>query len=229
MQRDDTIWQAIAGVAVLCLVVITIVLVKREFFETDVAFASVPGDEKRLEAVPVNDWDRVKNGGHRMGPADAPVTIVEFSDFQCPACARFANNVFPTLEEVFPGKLSLVYRHWPLRMHPYAYPAARAAECAAAQGRFEVFHDLLFQQRDSLGSKPFTQFAREAHVPDVAQFDRCASSTAPVPAVEADMAEARRIGGTGTPTLVINGILLRPPYSPKAVTEQIRAALDRRN
>jgi protein-disulfide isomerase len=123
--------------------------------------------------------------------------------------------------------VALLYRHWPLPNHRFAFPAARASECAAKQGRFEAFHDVLFAQQDSLPAKSFAQFAREAGDPNLAAFERCASSQQPVVAIERDLAEARRIGGTGTATIVINGMLIRAPYSDGSLAAQVQKALDR--
>jgi protein-disulfide isomerase len=226
---NERIWQVLAAVAVSCLTVMTVILVKREFAGTPTyaaAAASVPMPNLAAEPpVPVADWRSVSSVGHRIGPADAPVTIVEFSDFECPFCARFAQQTFPALQRRFQGQVALLYRHWPLSNHRYAYPAARAAECAAAQGRFQAMHDLLFEQREQLGTKTFGVFAREAGVADPVAFDACFDAPGPVPAIERDIAEARRIGGRGTPTLVVNGMLMRPPYSEEALALQIEAAL----
>jgi protein-disulfide isomerase len=123
--------------------------------------------------------------------------------------------------------VALLYRHWPLPNHRFAYPAARASECAAEQGRFEAFYTVLFAQQDSIPNKSFTQFAREAGVPDLDAFERCAASTDPVPAIERDVADVRRIGGTGTPTIIIDGMLMRTPYSDGSFAEQVQAAIDR--
>ena len=166
-RSNEIVWQVLASVAVLCLVVLTAAVAKREFFEpppapVGVSAATMPDP---TPPVPVRDWERVASGGHRMGHVNAPVTIVEFADFQCPACRRFATEIFPMLQAQFGDQMALVFRHWPLPNHPYSYDAARAAECAAAQGRLEAFHDLVFSQRDSLEVEPFRRFARTPACP----------------------------------------------------------------
>jgi protein-disulfide isomerase len=228
-------WLTLAVVTASCIVVNTAILVRNTFWPGSVTVEIPVGPSLAMPAGPpppqppveVDDWKRVAGGGHRMGPADAAVTIVEFSDFECPACRRFASETFPALQQRFPGQLALVYRHYPLRSHAAALPAARAAECAASQGRFEAFHDVLFAQVDSLRGLAFRWLAGQAGVADLDAFDRCAKSTARVSAIEADLAEVRRIGGQGTPTLVVNGMLIRPPYSPAALSGHIQAALTR--
>ena len=232
--QTDRLWRVLAVVTASCIVLITAILVRNTIWpsmavEMPVG-ATMPtreGPAPPQPPVEVDDWKRVAGRGHRIGPLDAAVTIVEFSDFECPACRRFATETFPALQQRFPGQVSLLYRHYPLRSHLAALPAARAAECAAAQGRFEAFHDVLFAQGDSLRALAFGWLAKEAGVADLPSFDRCAKSTARVPAIEMDLAEVRRIGGQGTPTLVVNGMLVRPPYSPAALSGHIQAALTR--
>jgi protein-disulfide isomerase len=230
----DIVWQILAGTAVVCLMLITVVVVRREFFPAfpQIAGLSETNDGQRAAQaapeppVPVDDWARVSGSGHRIGPSDAPVTIVVFSDFQCPFCARFATQVLPALQKSFPGKVTMLFRHWPLSGHQWAYPAARAAECAADQGRFEQFHNAVFASQSALGTKPFVDYAKEAGVANLREFEKCTKVTVPLRSITEDVTEARRIGGRGTPTIVINGLRLRPPYSPEAIGERVRAAMD---
>jgi protein-disulfide isomerase len=229
-QRNDLIRRILAIVAVLCLVIMTVVVVRRKFFDAgDYQIVYVNGGAPRQSLAPVDAWKRVAGAGHRIGPQSAPVTVVEFSDFEGPACARYANETLPEIKKRFPDQVSVLFRHWPLRRHRLAYSAARAAECAAEQGRFEEFHNILFAGRDSLHTKPLADFARDAGVKDLSAFERCASSSEQLPAVEADIAEAIRLGGTGTPIIVINGLMIRPPYSTSILIEHIRVALSRVN
>jgi protein-disulfide isomerase len=231
--HSDQLWRVLAVVTASCIMLITAILVRNTIWPAAAELQSPRldrGTESGLVPPPpveVDDWKRVASSGHRIGPANAAVTIVEFSDFECPACRRFANETFPALQQRFPGQVALLYRHYPLRAHAAALPAARASECAAAQGRFEAFHKVLFSQTDSLRALAFQWMAREARVADRDAFARCVASTARVSAIEMDLAEARRIGGQGTPTLVVNGMLVRPPYSPAALSGHVQAALSK--
>jgi protein-disulfide isomerase len=158
-----------------------------------------------------------------MGPQGAKVTILEFADFECPACRQFE----PTLRAArakYPSDVAVVFRHWPLPYHHFALPAARAAECANAQGRFEAMHDLLYARQDSLGLKSFASFAADAGVADTAAFDVCNRSGGPVMALAADTTDARQLGGRGTPTVVVNGLLLGVPNG-AALDKAIQDAL----
>jgi protein-disulfide isomerase len=202
MALRDALSNTFIGAAVLCAVVSTALMVRREFRPLG---ASTPINR---DPTPVKDWQRYAVTGHRMGPASARVTILEFADFECPVCRSFTTGPLEYVRSKHPDDIQVVFRHWPLSYHRFAYPAARASECAAAQGRFDAFHDLIYAKQDSLGLKPFSGFAREAGVSDSAAFDRCNTTPGSVLAIDADVAAARVIGGHGTPTIVINGLML---------------------
>ena len=194
---------------VCCAMLITGAVVRREFFPAD-ASAAQPDMKPR----PVDNWDQLAAAGQRMGPANAPVQIVEFSDFQCPFCATFRGTL-ATLRAKYPERVSVLYRHYPIdALHPQARTAALASECAGEQGRFEAYHDLLFAQQDSIGSKPWEQWAAEAGVPDAAAFARCVNEERLLGNVERDVQLATETGISLTPTLIINGTLV-----PGALTE----------
>lgn len=180
-----------------CTLFVTGVVAHRQFFDNRA---------NALEATPIDNWDDVISGGHRIGPLDAKVTVVEFSDFQCPFCREFATGTLGEVRRRFPKDVAVVYRHWPLSIHQWAYPAARAAECAAEQGRFIEFHDLLFAKQDSIGSKPFVGFALESGITNLDAFESCTEGTQMDPAIEEDIRLAKAVGGLGTPTVVVNGI-----------------------
>jgi len=124
---------------------------------------------------------------------------------ECAACRWFALEGFPQLEKRYGDSISLVYRHYPLDQHPSAYGAAVATECAAEQGRFKAFHDSVYSQQKLLGLKSFSVFASESGVPNISKFEACLVDSSKHAAVDADLREAKAIGSTGTPTIVING------------------------
>jgi protein-disulfide isomerase len=209
---------AFALSAVVVAAVVVTVAVRREFLPP----AQDPS-EAITEPVPVENWEELIATGHSVGPRDAGATILVFEDFECPACRQFALGPLRELRSRYGDDVRVVHRHWPLPYHRFAYPAARASECAAAQGRFEAYRDLLFEKQDSLGLKTFTAFAVESGVPDIPAFDECNSETQPLPAITADSAAARGVGGTGTPTVLING--LRLPRT-RLLVPLVEAALD---
>ena len=146
------------------------------------------------------------------GDPDAPVIIVEFSDFQCPFCSRFFQQTLPQLEENYinTGKVKFVYRDLPLdSLHPNARPAHIAAECADEQGKFWEYHDILFEnqgQWNRLASEDLEnslkQYAQDLSL-DVPSFETCLSSDEIADEVNKDVLDARSYGATGTPTFFI--------------------------
>ena len=206
-----------SAVVVLCAVVLTGLVVRRELFPAS------PASSIREQVVA--DWRRYAAEGRRTGPAGAPVTVVVFSDFQCPACRMLAESL-DSVQARHPGQVAVVYRHFPLTsVHPHAAAAARASECAGDQGRFDAFHHALFREQALLGIEPWRRFAAGAGVPDLDAFDRCVAGSAPDAAVLRDGEAGRRLGVTGTPTLLINDHRFQgaPPLA--ELERQIRRAL----
>jgi len=144
--------------------------------------------------------------GPVRGPSEAPVTIIEFSDFQCPYCVRAA----PTLKklgEVYGDRLRLVYRDMPLAIHPFAPKAAEAAACAREQGKFWEMHDRLFDAKGRLEIADLKIYARDIGL-DGAAFASCLDSGRNESRWKADKAAAEGYGITGTPAFFINGRLV---------------------
>jgi protein-disulfide isomerase len=154
----------------------------------------------------IPNWRELASVGHRFGPDDAVVTILEWGDYECPPCTYF-EGVVRQVQDKHPGAVLRVYRHWPLTTHRYAYAAARAAECASTQGYFAEYHRLLYSDPYWLGDA-FLRFAEEAGVPDIDEFQICIENTETVPEIERDIAAVKEMGGRGTPALVINGVYL---------------------
>lgn len=204
---------------VICVIIVTAVIVRHEFFS--------PSVEPKVQTAKLSaeQWREATSAGHRMGPENAPVIIVEFADFECPACRAVTRSVLRPLQAVYANRLAVVFRHWPLSYHTHAYPAARAAECAALQGRFTEFHDLLYSHQDSLGRKSFSSFAKDAGVSDLNAFDHCNASTDTVTAIETDIREVTSLGGQGTPTILVNGMQLKSIPDSGSLDAMIRAAL----
>jgi len=149
------------------------------------------------------------------GRRDAPVTLYEMSDFQCPYCRAFALGTLPLLEQEYitTGKVRLVYINLPLTSaHPNAEAAARFAMCAARQDRFWAMHDLLFRHQDEWAKLPkpdgfFLALGDSARL-DRTALTRCVAAKATAAEVDADAARARRAGAVSTPTFYVEGGLL---------------------
>lgn len=147
------------------------------------------------------------SAGQRLGSTKARVVIVEFSDFQCPFCRRL-QNILAELRSRHPEDVSIVFRHYPLRSHPLARPAAIASECAGVQGRFEEFSNLLFQRQDSIGLVSWQDFAARSKVSDADEFKRCLSSSTAHDRVAQDISAGSKLQLEGTPALIVGDELL---------------------
>lgn len=157
-----------------------------------------------------------------MGKEDAPVTLIEFSDFQCPFCNRFA----PTLKQVnekYGDKVRIVYRQYPIpSIHPFAFKASEASLCANEQGKFWELHDWMFANQSRLGVADLKQKAGEMGM-DRKKFDTCLDTGRYVEQVQRDMADGVKVGITGTPAVFINGVELKGGAVP---FETVAAAID---
>ncbi len=143
------------------------------------------------------------------GRRDAPVTIIECSDFQCPYCAAFAHDALVKLRkhEIKDGKVRLVFKYFPLPFHQYAEKAAEAAECAKNQGEFWRMHDLLFDADGNLDVDSLKAYAKRLGL-EQKEFDRCLESGETAETVRADKSACESAGVSGTPTFFINGKML---------------------
>jgi len=147
---------------------------------------------------PVIEAKRAKRGADK-----AVITIVEYSDFECPFCSRF----HPTLQQAmteYEGKIRWVYRHFPLSFHPQARPAALASECAAEQGKFWEYADKLFENQTQLSDTYYTQLAGELGL-NTNQFKDCYDSEEYASRVDSDQAGGAQAGISGTPGSFIIG------------------------
>lgn len=200
----------------LCVIILTGMTARREFFP--------PAQKKQGETVAVPNWRTYTDAGQWIGPRDATVTIVEFADFQCPAC-RVAATRMQALRRRYPDRVAVLYRHAPIPSHEFAAPAARASICAADQGRFEAYHDALFAHQKRIGEISWAEFADSAGVPDARAFASCIQRGGPNPVLERDQKAAERLGVTATPTLLINDQLIVGAPSEEELATLVEKAL----
>jgi protein-disulfide isomerase len=198
----------VSGMMVLCAVVMTGLVARRELHQYSAAQASrVAADT----VTPVDNWREIAAAGSSIGPAAADVILTEFSDYQCPFCKRFY-EVAARLRERYPGQVASSYRHFPLdRIHPHAKSMALAAECAGIQSAFEAFHNAVYASAESIGVITPAAFAKRAAVPDLESFSKCLDREEPAARIKADSVAGRRIGVLGTPTIMVNGWLIHGP------------------
>lgn len=140
-----------------------------------------------------------------LGPEDAPIVVVEFSDYQCPYCQLWHQAVFPQLMATYEGKIRFIYRDFPLSGHPEAIPAATAANCAGEQGAYWRFHDALFSMSYGLSNEAYHRYAADLGL-DTGTFAQCLQEGNARKEVLADYQSALGLGVQSTPTFFINGI-----------------------
>jgi len=163
--------------------------------------------------VEARDWAR--------GPASAPVTLLEYGDFECPACGR-AFHELKRLERGLHDRIRFVFRHFPLsQMHPHATLAAEAAEAAGAQGKFWEMHDTLFVNQGALALDALLSYARQLRL-DVQRVSLDLDQHLFLPKVRRDFLDGVRSGVNGTPTLFINGTRWDGPYTAEALLRGMR-------
>jgi protein-disulfide isomerase len=160
---------------------------------------------------------------HVLGPADAPVTLLEYGDYQCPSCGA-AYPMVKAIQKRLGAKLRFVFRNMPLsEIHPYAELAAEAAEAAAAQARFWEMHDMLYEHQDELGADLVRTLAKRLHL-DVARFEEDLVARRFRDHVKRDFMGGVRSGVNGTPTFFVDGVR----YDGSLDEQSLEAALRQR-
>ena len=157
----------------------------------------------------------IQAGRAIIGPADAKITIVEYSDFECPYCSRGYATVKEVLKE-YKGKVRLVFKHLPLEFHPKAMPAAKYFEAIARQSPEKAYkwHDIVFERQSDLRAKgeAFMKDAAKKAGADLAKLQKDLTDATLMTRINADMEEAKKFGFNGTPGFIINGVSLRGAY-----------------
>jgi protein-disulfide isomerase len=161
---------------------------------------------------------------HVQGPADAPVTLLEYGDYQCPYCGA-AHPIVKALQRHLGGNLRFAFRHFPLAtIHEYAEGAAEAAEAAGAQGKFWQMHDTLFENQPALDFESLVGYAEELGL-DVERFAMDLENQVHAPRVREDFISGIRSGVNGTPTFFINGVRHEGSFDVETMLEAIQARM----
>ncbi|MEW5896740.1 MAG: DsbA family protein [Nanoarchaeota archaeon] len=225
-QSSDLFWKV---TTIILIVILTVVAFKGEIFgqrdskndqvaapsPTAAAAGEVAGEAAVVDVKQLMETDRV------LGDADAPVTLVEFSDYQCPYCGRFYSETLLQIKSKFidQGKVKFVFRDFPLSFHPEALPAAIAANCAGEQGKYWEYHDKLFTNQQSLGVDNYKQWAKDLGL-DIGKWESCLNDPKQKEEIAKDFRDGQNAGVQGTPASFVNGKLISGAQ-PFAVFEQL--------
>ena len=226
-----TLWQIISGVLGVLLVI--------SIFTDGFGFGSDSSptggvvvnnqpSQPQLPSLPTGPVDVSADDDPVLGEEDAPVTIIEFSDFQCPFCKSFKDQTFGLIQENYidTGKVKFVYRDFPLSsIHSMAQKGAEASECADDQGKFWEYHDVLFEKQQewtTIGASKLKEYAANLGL-DSGDFDSCLDSGKYEDEVNQDLSDGSIVGVQGTPSFFVNGVQLsgaQPYASFQAAIEQ---------
>lgn len=199
--RKDVLINAAVVVSVLCTAIVTGLVVRRELFSGSVS-------HPKPVAIGAADWDRLEKSGLRTGPGSALLTVVEFVDFECPACAAFYRTL-RRFQSAHSDEVAVVLQHFPLEMHENALHLARVVECAAHRGRLVPLQDSIFSRQAFMSRRSAVELGVVAGIGDTLEFRACVSDSAQTVRVDSGIAIGRRLGVTATPTVIIDGIQYR--------------------
>jgi protein-disulfide isomerase len=180
-------------------------------------------------AHPAPDVERtpmISDSAASKGPPDAAVTVVLFSDFECPYCAR-QFQINRSLEARYGDQVRWQYRHYPLPFHPFASELAKASICAAAAGKFWAFHDRIFSARGGFADGGIIDHAQAVGINDVKGLVECMKAKATQAQIDVDIKAADAVGLEGTPTMFVNGIPIFSATDPTLLQDLIEAELER--
>jgi protein-disulfide isomerase len=180
-------------------------------------------EEKNKPLTPEKQAKMVEGEAPAFGPKDAKVTIVEFSDFECPFCSRAA-DASHKIKEKYGDKVRFVFRQFPLSFHAHAHLAAEAALAANAQGKFWEFHDKLFANQKGLERDKLEAYAKELGL-DLTKFKKALDDKAHAATVDAEMKLGEEVAVDGTPTMFLNGARVANPTDFDAIAKDIDKAL----
>jgi protein-disulfide isomerase len=208
----------VTGVLVVCAVVVTFSVWRT--YRLASATSYLPPTRR------ISGWDSLGNDREpSLGAPSSAVRIVEFSDYECRFCRQLEGNL-QELVRIYPGAVQVKRYEFPLTdIHPHAYQAAIAAECAAEQGVYEPYQVLLFENGADLGKADWIALAQQAGVPKLPAFSLCVLQQQTREIVSADQEVGNRLGVRATPTLIIDGSVVEGVSSPEGIKQLVQQAL----
>ena len=202
--------EAVATVAVIIAAVLVAAVAVRSLLVSPRPGGSIT--PAPLERVSDSVWEEVLSVGILLGDTvgSPPVTVVEFSDLECPFC-RESHFAIEEAQRALADTVAHVMVHYPLDFHRFAIPAARATECAGLESRFGDYLAVVFQKQDSLGLKSWVSYAVESGIQDTISFKNCNSAHGSPASVQRGLETGRRVPVSVTPTVLVNGWVLPSP------------------
>jgi protein-disulfide isomerase len=198
--KSDTVTNVAMLALALCALTTTSLVVKREFFPP-------PSPPQGPKLSTVSKWRELAQTGTVLYDSPrAPVTVVVFSDFQCPGC-KYLSGLLEKLREAYAGQVKVVVRHFPLEsIHPYAFEAALASECANDVGRFVEMEHALYKNQASISTDRWGTIAADAGINDTIKLVNCVRDSAHIARIREDAATGNRLNIRGTPTVFVNDV-----------------------
>ncbi len=178
----------------------------------------------------IPEWRSIAAAGEKLGASQPSVVVTVFSDYECPGC-RSLHHYLAKIRPTHQNQLEVVWRHYPLRAHPVALPAARSAVCAAKLGSFDRYNDMLFENPAALIRQEWVSLAVRAGIRDTMRFSSCIGDSAVMRVVERDIAAGRSLGIFVTPTVLVDSALFAglTPELRRSVEVALRGTKQRRN
>lgn len=208
-----------SALMIVCMLFLIGVFIRGEFF--------TPTRQRQPQTRKIQNWQQLEFSGQGIGPANAPVQIVEFFDYSCPFC-KFSEPALKAIRKKYPQKVAVIYADFPLvSIHPFAFEASLAAQCVYRQSpdKFMAFHDSLFANQKRLGSFTYIQLAAQIGVTDTTAFRRCLKTQKTAPVIKTNKALGDSLGIRGTPTFIINDTLVVGTLSEQQLTALVEEAL----
>jgi len=203
-------------ILVLCAIIVTALVVKKEMFSND----------STVKIQTVNNWQSLITGGQLIGKKNAPVVIIEFTDFECPYCKTLSKNLYIILKR-YNGEVALVVYNFPLNIHVHAYKLAVAGVCAAIQNRYEAYYNSIYDYQDRYKEMNLSDIARVAGIKDTMSFINCTQNKAIASIVNNEIEKGKQIKVEGTPTLIIDGKMIVGVQTISELDELIKNLLDK--
>lgn len=215
MNRKVFFSHSATTILIICAVIITVLIIRRELFPP----TSVSNERA------VNDWQNIEFLGSPYNPEKGKVQIFKFYDYECPYC-KLAAPPLKAVSKAWSDVVTVKYVHFPLEeIHPLAWDAAIAAECARNQEAFESYHTILFERQEEINTFSYIQLAEEVGIEDIPLFEKCIRNQETSSIVEEGVKLAERLQISSIPTFLINGTQITGVLSEQQLNSYIEEAL----